>query len=219
MEKSVDSHKAVVDVLEAEWLPLRKASRKLGVTAATLRGWADEGRVPSYRTPGGHRRFRVDAATPLTAQTFSEGPRRWQLLEYSALGRARVALEERMRTRGVLIDASPRAQIEYRALGRQVTQQLAQALQSDPLTEKRVIELGKRYARLQRRYHVELGVALQALGFFRSAFIASVVEFNFGIGQPEPEQLIVWLERANAAIDAMGAAMVESMLKEPQQDA
>jgi len=218
MEKLTDSRKVVVDTLEAEWLPLRKASRKLGVAAATLRGWADEGRVPSYRTPGGHRRFRVDAAIPLTAQTLSEGPRRWQLLEYSALGRARVALEERTRTRGVLIDAPPRAQIEYRALGRQVAQQLAQALQSGQLTKERAIELGKRYARLQCRYHVELDAALQALGFFRNAFIASVVEFSFGIGQPEPEQLIVWLERANAAIDAVGAAMVESMLKEPQQD-
>ena len=32
-------------------------SRVLGITEATLRQWADRGRLPVYRTPGGHRRF------------------------------------------------------------------------------------------------------------------------------------------------------------------
>lgn len=30
-----------------------------GVSISTLRRWADEGRLPSFRTAGGHRRFRV----------------------------------------------------------------------------------------------------------------------------------------------------------------
>jgi excisionase family DNA binding protein len=40
-----------------ERLPLGKASRLLGVDPDTLRRWADEGRVPAFLTPGGHRRF------------------------------------------------------------------------------------------------------------------------------------------------------------------
>jgi excisionase family DNA binding protein len=40
-----------------ERLPLGKASRLLGVDPDTLRRWADEGRVPAFVTPGGHRRF------------------------------------------------------------------------------------------------------------------------------------------------------------------
>ncbi len=40
-----------------ERLPLGKASRLLGVDPDTLRRWADEGRVPAFTTPGGHRRF------------------------------------------------------------------------------------------------------------------------------------------------------------------
>lgn len=41
----------------AEWLTLGEASRFLGVDDSTLRSWADAGRVPTFRTPGGHRRF------------------------------------------------------------------------------------------------------------------------------------------------------------------
>lgn len=40
-----------------EWMTLGEASAFLGVDASTLRAWADAGRVPAYRTPGGHRRF------------------------------------------------------------------------------------------------------------------------------------------------------------------
>lgn len=39
------------------WLSLGEASRLLGITPATLRRWADHGHVPTFTTPGGHRRF------------------------------------------------------------------------------------------------------------------------------------------------------------------
>ena len=38
---------------------LTVAAKRLGVNASTLRRWADNGQVPSYRTAGGHRRFSV----------------------------------------------------------------------------------------------------------------------------------------------------------------
>ncbi len=42
---------------ETRWMSLGAVSRALGVNDATLRQWADRGRLPVYRTPGGHRRF------------------------------------------------------------------------------------------------------------------------------------------------------------------
>jgi excisionase family DNA binding protein len=39
------------------WLSLGPASRLLGIDPDTLRRWADQGRVQSWTTPGGHRRF------------------------------------------------------------------------------------------------------------------------------------------------------------------
>src|SRR5947209_20567617 len=39
---------------------LGEAAALTGLSVSTLRRWADEGRLPSYRTQGGHRRFRVE---------------------------------------------------------------------------------------------------------------------------------------------------------------
>lgn len=41
----------------ATWLSLGPASALLGVDPDTLRRWADNGRIRSFATPGGHRRF------------------------------------------------------------------------------------------------------------------------------------------------------------------
>lgn len=51
-----------------ERLALGDASRLLGVDRDTLRRWADEGRVPAFVTPGGHRRFDRRALERLIAE-------------------------------------------------------------------------------------------------------------------------------------------------------
>jgi excisionase family DNA binding protein len=43
---------------EPEWLTLGQAARFLGVAQSTIRKWSDHGRVPTFYTPGGHRRYR-----------------------------------------------------------------------------------------------------------------------------------------------------------------
>jgi excisionase family DNA binding protein len=43
---------------ESDWLTLGQAARFLGVAQSTIRKWSDQGRVPAFYTPGGHRRYR-----------------------------------------------------------------------------------------------------------------------------------------------------------------
>jgi excisionase family DNA binding protein len=43
---------------DGEWLTLGQAARFLGVAQSTIRKWSDQGRVPAFYTPGGHRRYR-----------------------------------------------------------------------------------------------------------------------------------------------------------------
>ncbi|CAA9548426.1 MAG: hypothetical protein AVDCRST_MAG70-712 [uncultured Thermomicrobiales bacterium] len=39
------------------WLSITEACKLLGVDQTTLRRWSDAGKVPMFRTPGGHRRY------------------------------------------------------------------------------------------------------------------------------------------------------------------
>lgn len=50
---------ALDETATGETVGLSGAAAIAGVSVSTLRRWADEGRVPSFRTAGGHRRFRV----------------------------------------------------------------------------------------------------------------------------------------------------------------
>jgi len=43
---------------QPEWLTLGQAATYVGVAQSTMRKWTDSGRVASFKTPGGHRRYR-----------------------------------------------------------------------------------------------------------------------------------------------------------------
>ena len=42
------------------WLRVNDAARLLGVSMNTLRRWSDAGRLACFRSPGGHRRYRLE---------------------------------------------------------------------------------------------------------------------------------------------------------------
>ncbi|MBA3642827.1 MAG: helix-turn-helix domain-containing protein, partial [Chloroflexia bacterium] len=56
----------------SRWLSIHGACAYLGVDQSTLRRWSDAGKVPVFRTPGGHRRY---AEADLRALV-GNGPRR-----------------------------------------------------------------------------------------------------------------------------------------------
>ena len=60
---------------ETEWLTLGQAAKFLGVAQSTIRKWSDHGRVPTFYTPGGHRRYR---RSDLEAFLARSGPGRQQ---------------------------------------------------------------------------------------------------------------------------------------------
>ena len=43
---------------EPEWLTLGQAAKYLGVAQSPIRKWSDDGKLPAFYTPGGHRRYR-----------------------------------------------------------------------------------------------------------------------------------------------------------------
>ena len=62
----------------ADWLTLGAAAKYLGVAQSTIRKWSDVGRVPTFYTPGGHRRYlrrELDAFLERSGPGRSAGPR------------------------------------------------------------------------------------------------------------------------------------------------
>jgi excisionase family DNA binding protein len=60
-----------------DWLTLGQAARYLGVAQSTIRKWSDSGRVPVFKTPGRHRRYRrgdLDAFLEGSAPASRPGP-------------------------------------------------------------------------------------------------------------------------------------------------
>jgi excisionase family DNA binding protein len=43
--------------MTTDWISTKEAMKLLGVGSTTIKRWADDGRLPSGRTAGGHRRF------------------------------------------------------------------------------------------------------------------------------------------------------------------
>ena len=48
---------SAVEPVGGRWLTIHEACAFLGVDQSTLRRWSDSGKVPVFRTPGGHRRY------------------------------------------------------------------------------------------------------------------------------------------------------------------
>lgn len=46
-------------------IPTGQVAEMFGVSPETVAKWADEGKVPSFRTPGGQRRFYLSDITAL----------------------------------------------------------------------------------------------------------------------------------------------------------
>ena len=71
----------IAPVGEPDWLTLGQAAKYLGVAQSTIRKWSDNGRVPAFYTPGGHRRYKrgdldrfLDRSGPSSAGGGGEGP-------------------------------------------------------------------------------------------------------------------------------------------------
>lgn len=60
-------------------LTASEAAAIIGVSVATVRGWADDGRLPSHRTVGGHRRFDMDELREWLDQHGAPVPRRFSI--------------------------------------------------------------------------------------------------------------------------------------------
>ncbi|GBD10199.1 hypothetical protein HRbin22_02464 [Candidatus Thermoflexus japonica] len=165
-----------------EWLSLKAAAEMLGVHPATLRAWADAGRIPSRRTAGGHRRFaRRDLEAWLQAHGAEPGV---QMLIAYTLGQLRLELArgtgpqapwfERMR--GGIAQA-------FQATCYQLLEELQAYIHDrDPQRPQRI---GARYAEQAIAAGLGLGDLLRAFLHFGGYLLENVFRMVEMGGSPE----------------------------------
>jgi len=101
------------------WLTVSQAAKHLGVAERTLRRWANDGRVPAYSTPGGHRRFRVadvDAFLEGARMGAQEAPRKSHVLLIDDDERRRANVAYTLETDGYDVHEAARARDAFAAV-------------------------------------------------------------------------------------------------------
>lgn len=196
---------------EDEWLSLRDASQRVGVSPATLRSWADQGRVPTFRTPGGHRRFRErDLAAISATGAETSGAQTLRVLAHAALGRTRFEVADGwLAKKDWYRHFPPGAREQHRDLGRQVLLALSHLMsgtESVEVANARAAELGRAYGELNRKHEIGLNDALRAFVYFRDSFFDSLTELAANSATLD---VLVLLRQASTFVDSMLLEMVE----------
>jgi excisionase family DNA binding protein len=163
------------DTDDTNYLSLSAASKRLGVHSTTLRRWADQGAVPVYVTPGGHRRFaRSDiealaARQPLSTQSLGS------VWASKALAVTRNELAAHGQERQAwLTHVSEEDRERWRRVGQQLMGVVLRYINGQAEDERLLEEarmIGADYAGLARRAGMPLTGALEAALFFRDSLV------------------------------------------------
>lgn len=159
-----------------QWLSLKDASDFLGVHYTTLRGWADRGEIPVFRTPGGHRRFSVADLRRFLAERSSSLAR---VDESGLVDVALVRVRQEMEREAIVAQRwhyplEGDAQQERRQRGRQLFA-LAVSYVLKPHQRARILENGRELGFAYGQEAVDSGVSLaetgRAVQFFRRQLV------------------------------------------------
>lgn len=198
---------------DTEWLSLRHAADILGVHPATVRNWADEGKIGSRRTAGKHRRFsRADLERFAQAQPDVQ-PIEVQLILQNALGSTRMQIGEHANLSQIewysLMSEATREKMRHQ--GRAVLEGLREYLGKnapDPLLST-AINLGKSYAELLIADDLTLPQATRGFLYF-SDFVVNAILTWSELSQPRnPSEWANLLRQVNTYINTMLLSIIE----------
>ena len=196
-------------VAKEEWLSLQDASERLHLHPDTLRQWADRGRIRTFRTPGGHRRFHAGDVEALAARPSAD----LELLLNASVGGARIAASDgRLAAQAWYGSFDEAAKDRQRELGRDLMHLLVEyAGEPDNKDVAAIKELGARYAALARSVGLSLGDAMRAFHLFEGVVRSSVDQLSIAHAGRESdlERLTGWF------LNEVRIAMVESYEEVP----
>lgn len=165
---------------DANWLSIDAACKLLGVDQSTLRRWSDSGKIPVFRTPGGHRRYNEE---DLRALVRGE-PRRRRVSRQVLTSMSMSAYEHdylrQAQSRPWYRAYDQRTLDELRPLGRRMVDLTIRYIssrgdRSDIIDESR--EIGHEYGCYSARVGLSTAEALEAFLFFRTPVVQAVTHY------------------------------------------
>jgi excisionase family DNA binding protein len=196
----------------ADWLSIRQASRLLGAHIGTVREWADAGLIPSYRTPGGHRRFsRTDLQKFLDQQ---KSPASTPTLRTRALAHMRQELGAHPHADWLQftsqLDEQERAR--QRTFGQQLLACVVTFVEEPNQREALLAEgrqIARQYGRAVMASGLSAGNAARATIHFRQLILKTVLEAHLGSRTGDEEDARLF-QRVSTFLDEILFAIVEA---------
>ncbi len=194
-----------------DWLSLGPAARLLGVSEVTLRHWADEGRVRSYRTMGAHRRFaRVDLRN-LVADRQGRIPKRENLGDRTLERLRRRFRNPRTAERLPGEPMEDEGRVRLRVLGRRVVELVLRShgdrrKRADAIEEAQFI--GREYGNETEQAGMSASQAIESFLFHRTALVDTVRTLA-PVDASRDETLDLWRDIAELT-DTMLIALAQS---------
>ena len=195
-----------------EWVSLRRAAEILGVHPATVRNWADSGKLPFRRTAGKHRRFNVNELTHY-AQTQGElQPLEVQVIIQNALGQTRMQVgSDNLESVQWYAAMSPETKMQMREEGRRALEAIREYVGAGAPDDRLsvAISLGKDYAERLTDDGLTLPQALRGFFYFSDFVVNSILTWS-ELSQPSnSSEWATLLRQVNAFMNTMLLSIVE----------
>lgn len=202
----------------AAWLSLGRASKLLGVNESTLRRWADDGRLRSVRTPGGHRRFAPQELLRLQGGEERSQPDQAHSLESLAVARIRRRLQQgKSQQAPWYTTVGEESRLRFRPLGRRlvslVDDCVSRRLRGGRLADE-ARALGREYGEELARDGVPVRDAVEAFTFFRRSLDETTRQLAHQKELSADESAQVWQhvsELADVVLVAMTGALENAL--------
>jgi excisionase family DNA binding protein len=198
-------------------LPLGAASRLVGVGPDTLRRWADSGRVQSYQTPGGHRRF---LRSSLEAMVNAPRRHRYDIERLPGSTQTMAGeLHRRVQRSGAASQPwqarlSVEQRDEFRRWGQRTFQLVIEYVAASKRSERQLLleeaeRMGGLYGSEASQAGLTLAETVEAFLFYRSPVLDAITG-HLRRRSAEVADVTSAFHEANAAIDRVLVALVAS---------
>lgn len=194
------------------WLTLTEAARQLGIHPTTLRRWADNGDIPVYITPGGHRRFIEDDITTFMGNRslVSQSGGTPKMLESYALSATRQRLSGGVQPNSMEAFTEDQ-RMEQRNIGKRLLALIMQHISVPNDNEQLLVEarnIGRYYAQTCLQSGLTASDGLEIVFFFRDNLTEIALQMPELTQLDERDQLNL-LRKINQVFNAVQLSLVE----------